>query len=1074
MKIHFLALFGTLALSLTGVGQTLDTGSLDTTYVPKVFYSAEVQATAATTGGKLYVGGNFDWINGQPADWLARLNADGTVDTSFNPQSTPESDRVLVIAPQADGKVLVGFFFMPRLYAMANTATTAPHAVKKASTSIQSVVNSLTQGTTSLRLSGNTQINNLSTGTLTLSASSTSTLTLSGSTGSSGTITVNPLPIFWPGGNGRIIRLNADGSTDTTFNSVELGADWSSFDQFDLLTFIKPGADGKILIGGSFQSVNGAAIKNLARLNSDGTVDSTFITTVDGTVTSGLGTSDGGTVIGGAFTRINKDKLAFGLAKLKANGKRDTAFVPKGKPKYPKVSLLSAGPNKTILAATSPATVKTGTQPVTSLDVIDGGGAFMRSIAKATGKPSGVAMYNANTIVLVASTDASAMASSSAAARLQAPASVTFVSTAKMTSTVKSLSFRPNGLSKVRTGWQLWGTSGTDANATPSRTGSEPLNLPNTVPGFPAVWVGKTATVSTATKAADDSLFVTGSFCMAMAADGTLLQRNGLAKLDAKGFADSAFAPNLTLYPYHLLASTGGGVIVQGWENTVYATDNTVTSVGGYKLLQLKADGSQDASFAVSTEKTLPVLSALTTLIHDSKGRIILGGQSVQVVAENSTTVTTPDPLVLKRLNADGSEDTAFAPKFALTSPSMWWDNAVSAVHVTADVDGALLVGGHFDTVNDLPRSNVVRLLDDGSVDASKLTAGAPQGFTNIQPRANGGYLITAPNLQHSLTLTPVPVIINSGTAPVLTASVSNSAIAIGPIYPPSSADGKSPFLGTDSTGATDGSFASLPLVPSSNLGWWWGYGYGVKFVAALKDGSWVAMTKGLNDKEGKAVSLVIVNPDGTLRSGYSAPELGSAPNQYGGAFIWWGPREPADFVQDVIVLSDNSIILVGSFWSVNGEARCGIAKLKPVPLQLFVNSTNVSVGTLNLGSGSVLVGPGTTGTINIGIGSVSITKTGGSLNAIVGSGPITVSGSGTLSFSSTASLGNIPGVTFGSATAKIDFSNLDWTKWTASQITVTINEGSANQQAFADAAKAALGDRVTIVVIPATTTTTP
>jgi uncharacterized delta-60 repeat protein len=75
--------------------------------------------------------------------------------------------------------------------------------------------------------------------------------------------TINGIP-----SNG-IARLNPDGSLDNSFNIGE-GAEFG----FVFSVAVQP--NGKILIGGTFQSFNGSAVSNLARLNEDGTIDATF------------------------------------------------------------------------------------------------------------------------------------------------------------------------------------------------------------------------------------------------------------------------------------------------------------------------------------------------------------------------------------------------------------------------------------------------------------------------------------------------------------------------------------------------------------------------------------------------------------------------------------------------------------------------------------------------------------------------------------------------------------------------------------------------------------------------------
>src|SRR5204863_1515155 len=54
--------------------------------------------------GKILVGGAFTTIGGTPRNRIARLDADGTLDTAFNPNP---NDFVRSIAVQTDGKILV-------------------------------------------------------------------------------------------------------------------------------------------------------------------------------------------------------------------------------------------------------------------------------------------------------------------------------------------------------------------------------------------------------------------------------------------------------------------------------------------------------------------------------------------------------------------------------------------------------------------------------------------------------------------------------------------------------------------------------------------------------------------------------------------------------------------------------------------------------------------------------------------------------------------------------------------------------------------------------------------------------
>ena len=76
--------------------------------------------------GKILIGGDFTTLspNGGAAvtrNRIARLNPDGTLDTTFNPDA---NETVYAIALQADGKILVGGFFTT--HRRTDRATTWP------------------------------------------------------------------------------------------------------------------------------------------------------------------------------------------------------------------------------------------------------------------------------------------------------------------------------------------------------------------------------------------------------------------------------------------------------------------------------------------------------------------------------------------------------------------------------------------------------------------------------------------------------------------------------------------------------------------------------------------------------------------------------------------------------------------------------------------------------------------------------------------------------------------------------------------------------------------------------------
>jgi uncharacterized delta-60 repeat protein len=133
----------------------------------------------------------------------------------------------------------------------------------------------------------------------------------------------------------RIARLNADGTPDTAFTAaVKNTGNFTGFSSF--VTSVAVQSDGKIVVGGSFTTLNGVTVNRVARLNADGTPDTAFTDAVkstgtntgfdNNTVFSVTLQTDGKIVVGGSFTTLNGVTVNL-IARLNADGTPDTAFT---------------------------------------------------------------------------------------------------------------------------------------------------------------------------------------------------------------------------------------------------------------------------------------------------------------------------------------------------------------------------------------------------------------------------------------------------------------------------------------------------------------------------------------------------------------------------------------------------------------------------------------------------------------------------------------------------------------------------------------------------------------------------
>ncbi|WP_232758872.1 delta-60 repeat domain-containing protein [Flavobacterium sp. ALD4] len=116
-------------------------------------------------------------------------------------------------------------------------------------------------------------------------------------------------------------RLKPDGTVDASFN---LG---SGFNGKVYSTLIQP--DGKIIVGGSFTSYNGIAVGRLIRLNSNGSSDTSFSTGLGVTnniVYATAQQSDGKTIVVGSFTKYNTTN-ANRVVRILPDGSLDSTFA---------------------------------------------------------------------------------------------------------------------------------------------------------------------------------------------------------------------------------------------------------------------------------------------------------------------------------------------------------------------------------------------------------------------------------------------------------------------------------------------------------------------------------------------------------------------------------------------------------------------------------------------------------------------------------------------------------------------------------------------------------------------------
>jgi uncharacterized delta-60 repeat protein len=311
-------------------------GVLDTAFRPQIIYSGPdgscaVHCLALQSNGQILVGGNFSTLGGSNIAYLGRINADGTVDSSFDPRV---SSRVYAIAVQTNGQILVGGDFHS-----VGGKTWSCLARLNADGTLDTNYVSVASGSSvrALALQPNGQL--LVGGTFSLiggqSCSNLIRLNDNGTPDASFTIgtdnTVNSLAVQ---ADGRILvggrftalgdqvrqyigRLTADGAVDAAFDPAAN----------NYVNSLLPQAEGRLLVGGRFTVIGGQAHYYISRLEADGTSPFSFNPNPDGSVYALATQPDGKLLVGGALSSLaGQTRKAIG--RFNADGTLDTVFNP--------------------------------------------------------------------------------------------------------------------------------------------------------------------------------------------------------------------------------------------------------------------------------------------------------------------------------------------------------------------------------------------------------------------------------------------------------------------------------------------------------------------------------------------------------------------------------------------------------------------------------------------------------------------------------------------------------------------------------------------------------------------------
>jgi len=234
-------------------------GTCDTTF--SLGANKPVNCFALQPDGKIIVGGWFDEFGGVTRSNLARLNPDGTLDPDFAPAiAGDESATVYSVAVQPDGKIIVAGRFAS--------------------------------------VNGQDRTN--------------------------------------------IARLNPDGSADESFATVVVN-EYASVQ----CAVVQP--DGKIVLAGCFSTIWDVIRQSIGRLNPDGTLDTNFNPGTECTVDALALQTDGKILVAGSFTRLGGTERSC-IGRLYYDGTIDPGFIPEVGVLYSAVHALAIQKDGNVLA----------------------------------------------------------------------------------------------------------------------------------------------------------------------------------------------------------------------------------------------------------------------------------------------------------------------------------------------------------------------------------------------------------------------------------------------------------------------------------------------------------------------------------------------------------------------------------------------------------------------------------------------------------------------------------------------------------------------------------------------------
>jgi uncharacterized delta-60 repeat protein len=294
------------------------------TFTPLAGDEAEISSISRYADGRLLVAGDFSHVNSSPRFGIARVLANGTLDPDFHPfADKPEQGWSNAVLALPDGQAVAGYG-SSSLFLIDQDGDP---------TDLSTYNDYDRVSTLALQSDGKVLVgSNFGLGVRRLKADFSGedgTFTPGDAYGSVDALAVQADLIYVAGDFSKynntdfpgLVRLDGDGNIDSSFSPPDF--------MFDVgisatLYSVAPLSGGKVLVGGNFVTVDGVEHPALVRLNSDGTLDTTFTSPAGVHTVKAISVQGDGSIwIGGIESSYYRNPL---VLHLNADGQVDSMF----------------------------------------------------------------------------------------------------------------------------------------------------------------------------------------------------------------------------------------------------------------------------------------------------------------------------------------------------------------------------------------------------------------------------------------------------------------------------------------------------------------------------------------------------------------------------------------------------------------------------------------------------------------------------------------------------------------------------------------------------------------------------